>query len=387
MTAKDRLAAPGSKKLLALDGGGIRGLITIEILARIEQLLRQELKRGPEFVLADYFDYVAGTSTGAIIATCIALGMPVPEIRRFYEQQGSVMFAKAFLLRRFRYQYEDEELAATLRAVIRKRAAEAGAGPLERTPEGEPTLGTSALRTLLMLVMRNATTDSPWPVSNNPDAKYNDPVRPDCNLKIPLWQLVRASTAAPVYFPPEVVRVGTKVFVFVDGGITTYNNPAFQLFLMATLEPYRVRWTADQDRMLLVSVGTGTSPDSNVDLNPAEMNLLYNASSVPSALMLAALNEQDLLCRAFGRCVSGDPLDREVGDLRVGRGPVAPRLFTYARYNAELTGEGLASLGLSDIVPANVQKLDSIEHTSDLERVGRAVAEKKVSAVHFAGFV
>ena len=56
-----------------------------------------------------------------------------------------------------------------------------------------------------MMVMRNHSTDSPWPVSNNPYAKYNDRSRDDCNLDLPLWQLVRASTAAPTYFPPEVV--------------------------------------------------------------------------------------------------------------------------------------------------------------------------------------
>jgi patatin-like phospholipase/acyl hydrolase len=38
---------------------------------------------------------------------------------------------------------------------------------------------------------------------------------------------MRASTAAPTYFPPEVVRLGEKEFIFIDGGITMYNNPAF----------------------------------------------------------------------------------------------------------------------------------------------------------------
>src|SRR5687768_12266028 len=97
-------------------------------------------------------------------------------------------------------------------------------------------------------------TDSPWPVSNNPLAKYNqkyreDGSRPrdDCNLDLPLWQLVRASTAAPVFFPPEVVKLGKREFVFVDGGITMYNNPTFQAFLMATVEPYKMGWPAGED--------------------------------------------------------------------------------------------------------------------------------------------
>jgi hypothetical protein len=133
-------------------------------------------------------------------------------------------------------------------------------------------------------------------------------------------------------------------------------------------------------------VGTGTSPDANADLKPGEMNLLYNASSIPSALMFAALNEQDFLCRAFGKCLAGDTLDREVWDMIGKRGPVQPKLFTYMRYNAELTDEGLRALGLSDIEPKNVQQLDSVEFVGDLQRVGKAVAEQKVKAEHFAGF-
>lgn len=371
-----RIQSTGPKKILTLDGGGIRGMMTVEILAEIESLLRQKLERGDDFVLADYFDFVAGTSTGAIIAACISLGMKVSDIRSFYISSGTEMFDKAFLLKRFRYKFEDEKLAAKMQEVFGKNT----------------TLGSDKLKTVLMMVMRNATTDSPWPVSNNPFAKYNQRVREDgslrdnCNLDIPLWQLVRASTAAPVYFPPEVVQVGSQQFVFVDGGITTYNNPAFQAFLMATVEPYKVGWPAGENNILVVSIGTGTSPQANADLNPNEMNLIYNASSIPSALMYAALNEQDTLCRVFGKCLSGDELDREVGDLIGAKGPVGPgKLFTYMRYNAELSSAGLKALGLANIKPEDVQQLDSVAHIPELQQVGKAVA-KKVKAAHFAGF-
>jgi len=371
MTITERIKSQGPKKLLALDGGGIRGMMTVEVLASIEHMLRKELKKDDDFVLADYFDFVAGTSTGAIIAACISLGMSVARIRQFYLDSGREMFDKAFLLRRFRYKYEDDKLAGKLQEVIGK----------------DTTLGSERMRTVLMMVMRNATTDSPWPVSNNPFAKYNQKDRKDCNLDIPLWQLVRASTAAPVFFPPEVINTGRHEFVFVDGGITTYNNPAFQAFLMATVEPYNMNWQTGEDMMLVVSVGTGTSPQANADLDPSEMNLLYNAGSIPSALMYAALNEQDLLCRVFGKCLSGDLLDREVGDLIGKKGPVMPKLFTYIRYNAELTREGLDSLGLADIEPENVQKLDSVEYISDLQRIGRKVAEKRLRSEHYLKFL
>ena len=124
------------------------------------------------------------------------------------------------------------------------------------------------------------------------------------------------------------------------------------------------------------------------------MNLIYNASSIPSALMLAASNEQDFLCRVFGKCLIGEPLDREIHnmiderDLAKGspgnKGP-AGKLFTYLRYNAELSPAGLTRLGVGHLAPRHVQQMDSIEHTAEMQEVGRAVA-KTVSIGHFEGF-
>ena len=68
-----------------------------------------------------------------------------------------------------------------------------------------------------------------------------------------------------------------------------YNNPAFHLFLMATTEPYRLCWPTGEDKMLLISVGTGASANAKKNLTPQEMDLIYNASHIPSALMAARL--------------------------------------------------------------------------------------------------
>jgi len=368
MSYRDKLDKIGPRKLLACDGGGIRGIISIEVLARIELELRKS-SGNLKLVLADYFDYVAGTSTGAIIATLIALGYSVDQTRDFYLRSGAEMFHKARLWERFRTKFEDDKLSKMLRDVVGE----------------DTTLGSEKLRTLLMMVMRNATTDSPWPLSNNPKARYNDVARADCNLKLPLWQLVRASTAAPTYFPPEVVRVG-RDFIFVDGAVTMFNNPAFQLFLMATSEPYRLLWPTGDDKMLLISVGTGASANANSNLSPEEMNLLYNAGTIPSALMAAALHEQDFLCRIFGKCLAGDSLDREIGSV-IGQGiPDVPKLFTYARYNAELSREGLDALGLEHINAGHVQQIDSVEHIGEMQEVGQALAQQKVKTEHFSAF-
>lgn len=377
-TLLERMKTPRPKKILALDGGGILGLMSVEVLAGIESLLRdrQPPGHGADFVLADYFDYFAGTSTGAIIASCLALGMPVARIRSFYRESGHDMFDRAALLARLHHKYDDDKLSRKLRDEL----------------GSDTTLGSKHLRSLLTIVMRNASTDSPWPLSNNPDALYNQRVRPDgqtrdnCNLDLPLWQLVRASTAAPTYFPPEIIDVGNQRFVFVDGGVTTYNNPAFLAFTMATLQPYAVNWPTGEDRMLLVSIGTGGTAGAREDLSPRSMHLLHHATTLPIALMYAAQTQQDLLCRTFGKCLAGDPLDRELGDLIGTTGPVSPKLFTYLRYDADVSRAGLDALGLHDVKPDHVQTMDSTRHMDTIARVGQAVAAQKLRAEHFDGF-
>lgn len=371
-TFRDRLAPGGTKRLLSLDGGGIRGLISLEILGRLETLLRDALGAPDDFVLADYFDYVAGTSTGAIIATCLSLGYSVAQIRDFYLEGAQAMFRRAPLIKQLYYRNVGTNLTARLQELFRR-------------PDGAPvTLGDDDLRTLLLVVMKNATTNSPWPLSNNPRAKYNDREHPGCNLDLPLWKIVRASTAAPTFFPPEDVTVGGERFVFVDGAISVYNNPAFLLFMMATLPEYRLNWEADENRMLLVSVGTGALGGADPNLKASQMTVLYHARSVPAALLDASQTEQDLLCRVVGRCRFGDPLDTELGDMvhrngalaSDGAGPFGARKFTYLRYNPVVTREGLAELGLSGIRPEHVQEMDSPNYLAELIQVGSAYAQR-----------
>ena len=401
--ANAKLGKSGPRKLLALDGGGIRGLITIEILARIESIAREQSGK-PSLVLADYFDYIAGTSTGAVIGTLLALGKPVDEIRRIYLDCGRMMFDKNTIMGRLEKLTKDVPHGASwLRAVdivtdYAKRVVDREAyakypdEPLadklkELVGGDDTTLGTDKLKTLLLLVLSNVTTDSPWPLSNNPRARYNDPARSNSNAKFPLWQVVRASTAAPTYFPPQEIKVGGDTFVFVDGGVTSYNNPSFQLFLQATLEPYGVMWPVGEKNMLLVSVGTGLHPNAQLGLRSADLHAAKAISTATESLFNAAMYQQDQLCRVFGRCLCGDRLDSEISDLVGVKGPADPsRLFTYMRYNATLTREGLDGLGLAGIDPKDVESLDSVEHMDELQEVGAAVAERKVKAEHFAGF-
>jgi hypothetical protein len=161
------------------------------------------------------------------------------------------------------------------------------------------------------------------------------------------------------------------------------------MFLMATVDRYWPHapadgrgWKTGVEDMLIVSIGTGTSAGENYSLRPEEMNLIFNATEIPSALMYAALNEQDFLCRVFGDCVSGPLLDREVDNMIGSRGPLDRKLFRYVRYNAELTREGLTALGCGNIEPTSVQKLDSIDALGELQTIGKAVAAQSVKAEH-----
>ena len=369
-------------KILALDGGGIRGILTLEVLARMEDTLAKATGDESGFRLCHFFDYVGGTSTGAIIAAGLARGMSAKELLDFYQKTGPAMFDKQFILKRWHALYKSEPLKKELQKVF-------GA---------DTTLNPDDLECLLLTVTRNRTTDSPWPISSNPQAKYNDPARPDCNLNIPLWQIVRASTAAPVFFPPEVIHWDpedeSKAFVFVDGGLTPYNNPAFLLYRMATEPGFRLNWASGEDKLLVVSVGTGAAATLDEDVEDPNRGLLGNVATLPSALMYAAMIDQDTSCRFVGRCVYGAPLDREIGDMiaRDEHGEMIPldqdlgRRFLYARYNADLSREGLNEMGLHDIKPKNVQKLDSVEYIDDLRRVGRKLGEE-IKIEHFGSFI
>lgn len=388
---RQRMAADGPKRILACDGGGILGLMSVEILARIEADLRAVTGR-KKLVLADWFDFTCGTSTGAIIAACVSCGMSTDQIRKFYLDSGKDMFDKASLLKRLRYSYNDEPLAEKLKTELDKAL-----GYPSRKRRGRPkaTLGDDGLKTLLMMVLRNHTTDSPWPVSNNPYGKYNQPDRADCNLKLPLWQLVRASTAAPTFFPPEVVTLGEGSdkpysFVFVDGGVTTYNNPAYLAYQMATAAPYGINWPTGPDRMLIVSVGTGRGPNDRPGLKEDDLWLLDHAKNIPSALMNAAADGWDMSCRVTGECRFGAEVDREFGSMRVRKtrwGKDAGKHFSYVRYNPDVTRAGLRKLGLAGVDPDAMRKMDSTDHIPQIRKVGVAYAKKHVDvASHFDGF-
>jgi patatin-like phospholipase/acyl hydrolase len=238
MTLLDRLTAQGPKRILSLDGGGIRGALSVGFLKRIESILRKRSGQ-PNLVLADYFDLIGGTSTGAIIAAALAIGMSAEEVEEIYLEFGGKVFSdrsdRVGLPRigLLRGRYNAEPLRAKLQEYF-----------------GDRTLGDPSIRTGLCIVTKRADTNSTWPLLNHPNGRYYPK-----NKEILLRNAVRASTAAPTYFDPEEIDLGGgQSGAFIDGGVSLYNNPALLLFLVATLKGFPFDWPTDEDKLLLVSV-------------------------------------------------------------------------------------------------------------------------------------
>jgi hypothetical protein len=167
---------------------------------------------------------------------------------------------------------------------------------------------------------------------------------------------------------------------------------------MATLPQHRLNWPVGETKMMLISVGTGSAAAVSRDLNVRGQLAPMNAAHLPGVLMGGAAIDQDINCRAIGRCVYGQAIDREVGDMipRQGdplKGDVIPpdedcgRQFLYARYNPDVSRDGLDALGLNEINPDHVQALDQIEYIGEMQSVGRNYAAKFVDMTPFQRFV
>jgi hypothetical protein len=381
MTARsldDHLFGTAPKRILALDGGGVRGALTLEYLARMETILRAEAGNDPDFRLSDYFDLIGGTSTGSIIATGLALGFSVSKLQDLYRTLAMHVF----------------ETPPYRFGVLIPKFARAPLVAALQTHFGDRILGSPDLRTGLMIMTKRLDTASPWPVHNNPRGRYFGE-RPGstalANKHFLLWQIVRASTAAPHYFEPERLHVATDTAgryvdgAFVDGGVSPFNNPALQLLMLATFEGYGLKWPLGTDKLLLVSVGTGDGEESLA----AEQVMRMTAAEQAVRSLAALMTDCDALVRTMlqwlGETPTGTRIDREVGDLAsdtLG----GQKWLSYRRYNVPLEGGWLRrelGLDIEDVDAANLRAMDDPANVTLLARVGAVAAERQVQPDHF----
>lgn len=363
MSLRDRLTGPGPKRILALDGGGVRGALSLGFLEHIEKILRRRYQNS-DFLLRDYFDLIGGTSTGSIIAAALAMGMEVAELQSIYRTLGPAVFS-----------HRSHH--------VHKLEAWFDAGRLETELHnhlGELTLGDEAISTGLCIVTKRADTRSTWPLINHPDGQfYAD------NRDIPLRKAVRASTAAPALFRPEALDVGqAETGVFVDGGVSMANNPSMLLLLVATLRGFPFHWETGEDQLLLTSVGTGSWSQALPARVVLNRKVWSWALEVPSMLIADAGLQAQLLLQAFSRSPTPWPIDAEMGDLTedvIGGTP----LLHYLRFDGLLELDQLRKLELDRLAPKIDQLRDMSDGSSvaDLIAVGQAAARMQIEESHF----
>jgi patatin-like phospholipase/acyl hydrolase len=378
LTRDEHFSSKGPKRILALDGGGLRGILSLGILKHVEATLRARHGGDPAFRLCHYFDLIAGTSTGAIIAAALATGMSVEEVIGHYQRLGREVFTRDWL--RFgvvRARYDETRLIENLKRVFGEKR----------------TLGDDSLKTGLLIMTKRLDTGSPWPLGNNPAGKYFRAAKDDpwiSNSDYPLWQVVRASTAAPSYFDPEPITIAaapgkvTQTGTFVDGGVSPFNNPSFQAFMYATLCGYRVDWTARADRLLLVSVGTGMADPSQTPSRIAAagaLRALFSLMDDCAALVETVM--QWMSKSPTARLIDGDLGD--CSDDLLGQSP----LLTYLRYNVSLLQADVEALlpGLAARQIGTLAEMDNPDNLDALFKLGEAAGAVHVKDEHFgAGF-
>ena len=225
-------------RVLAIDGGGIRGIIPSVVLTKVEALL-QEASKNPEARICDYFDLVAGTSTGGIItALCLCPDKPggtrpkytANDMVKLYQEEGKKIFTRT-------QKTKTMDFFGLFNPIYGKKN-------LEQILEER--FGETYLSQLLKPCLIPA-----YDIEHGKSTFFNKlSVDQGLEKDVLLREAVRATSAAPTYFP--VAKAPGSEATFIDGGLFA-NNPALCAFIEATKFPSRPM----QNEIMVLSLGTG----------------------------------------------------------------------------------------------------------------------------------
>jgi uncharacterized protein len=433
---RDRhLFGKGPKKMLALDGGGVRGAITVAFLEEIERILSEEQQkqaapaadRPPgsgaaqpkdgKVRLGDYFDLVGGTSTGSLIATALALGYSIDQVKDFYLTRASRVFKSPFWrLPGLQSKFDARALIDEINAIVKDRR-----------------LDSDDLITGLGIISKRMDTGSPWILTNNKKAPYWEGLAPTTgdkgfigNRHFKLGTLVRASTAAPHYFDPEIIAImddaphdplgqvkanlsGLPLLslalskaraiygmfsksgpsadthgLFVDGGVTPHNNPVIALLMMATFKRLGICWPLGADNLTVISVGTGSYRTKVSFGELGWAGPLRLAIGALMSIMTDTQNQALAQMQWFGECMTCWTINSEVRTL-CGDAPPGGKWFRFARYDLRLEKPWLTEnlgLNLSDDEISRLRGMDDPATIPQLYDIAREAAKKQVKREH-----
>ncbi|MGB9242728.1 MAG: patatin-like phospholipase family protein [Candidatus Acidiferrales bacterium] len=259
-----------SIKVLAIDGGGIRGIIPAVILAEIQNRLGVDLFKA--------FDLIAGTSTGGIIALGIGAGckdngpFSPDELLDLYVQNGPAIFRKNVITPERQVllpKYSPDALEAALDQFFGDAEFKSALTPL--------LISSYDLQGQLPFFFKSHKIAS--------DPTYN-------------WQLTdiaRATSAAPTFFPPLHLTRGDEDYALVDGGVFV-NNPSMAAYAEArSLYPEALAFT-------VISVGTGDRQDQITYASAKDWGLLGWAKEIVPVLMDSVSEAVDFELRALPGC-------------------------------------------------------------------------------------
>jgi patatin-like phospholipase/acyl hydrolase len=221
------------RRILSIDGGGIRGIIPASTLVKLEAQLKRPVR--------ECFDYVAGTSTGALIAAGIAAGLPAARILQIYTDRWQEIFTPPKLVAEAKrlilgYMYDPANIRKVLVSELGKSA--------------NWTLNDSPVR---LLITAKGIDTHPWYFVQDTSKNAGT------TGALGLIECAVASAAAPTYFKPWTMSIGHQSTTFVDGSVGVTGNPVYQ----ACVEAFYYDDFTPAD-VAVVSLGTGFPPDDEL---------------------------------------------------------------------------------------------------------------------------
>jgi uncharacterized protein len=258
-------------RILSFDGGGIRGLMSAVWLKALEDELG-----GPA---GKYFDLIAGTSTGSILAAAVASGRSADRIIELYRKYGREIFP-ALPSRLW-----SRALRLPAEGPSAPKYDGKGLGKVLSREFGKRTLGELSPE---VLITSYDVLNREGLVFKSADPRYRD---------LPVWEVVRSSCSAPTFFPAHVMTLGGAQLPLVDGGVVA-NNPTACVIAEAIRRGRgrRARKVGMAD-LTVVSLGTGETIRPISIRESQEWGAIEWALPVIDVLFDGAADSTDYICK------------------------------------------------------------------------------------------
>lgn len=259
-------------KILSLDGGGIRGLYGAAILARAEA----EITNGRP--IASFFDMIAGTSTGGIIALGLGLGVPASRIEKLYKEDGGKIFPQK---RWWRIPIWPGKTVKNIHHLVAPLYSYKALEEQLYAEFADHKLGDSQCRLIIPAFLSPDAEITVFKTDHHPDFK-ND-------WKSTAWEVGRATSAAPTYLGGHCYEDK----IFLDGGVWA-NNP-IMVAIVDALSCYDI----SVDQIQVFSIGTGNFPFKTA-LTAAKRGLWGWRAVIKAAMYLTTDNAMAQACLLLG---------------------------------------------------------------------------------------